>query len=422
MVSCLIRYTLLATLVLFVIVSRAAYVSDFAGVNRDGPMYIAALDLDSRTYEVPAPGKIGFVLLAAAARKVGANPIHAYAVVTIGLSVVATVFIFLFATLYVPRAIAGAVTLAVMCGPIVWVYGSVIASYIVWLACFPAIAYFGVRYVRERRPGLAIATATAVGLASILRADMTAFAGPLLVGVLALGRAPFKYWVLSAAIGLGSAAVWFFSSAAVSGGLAGYLYLIREQREYHFELGVGGLGLMGGLVRNGVKYSLFLLWDAAPLLLPAALFVYRQRGAIMRRRKELALVTIGLAPILLFSGMMVTCTGGLIFPLLPLLGVAAGRGLLDFFGGRSHLVVASLLLIAAVSTLQFVYAPILSNGRQRNVIVNVMFTKQAGPAIRQRYYYNLEDFDMDSSLANVLRQMRANDPVPRYPADFRGSR
>src|SRR4029077_9308080 len=73
-----------AAIVLFVIVSRAASLSPFEDTNRDGPVYVNALKLD-RTYDVPStPGKLGFVLAAAAIDRLGVDPIHAYGAVTIG--------------------------------------------------------------------------------------------------------------------------------------------------------------------------------------------------------------------------------------------------------------------------------------------------------------------------------------------------
>jgi hypothetical protein len=64
---------------------------------------------------------------------------------------------------------------------------------------------------------------------------------------------------------------------------------------------------------------------------------------------------------------------------------------------------------------QFVAAPVLPNRTQRGVILNVMFEKYAGPAIRAGYYYNLDDFGIDSSLPAVMRALRADEPVTVSP-------
>ena len=405
-----------ALIALFVVVSRAAYVSPFQGLSRDGPVYVNALKLDT-SYDVPAtPGKIGFVLAAALAQTVDPDPVHVYAVVTIALSVAAAVFIYLFATLYLPRRLAAAAAFAVMCGPIVWHYGAVIASYIVWLPCFPAIGYFGVRFLRERRPGLALAAAAATGAALFLRGDMIAFAGPLLVGILAVGRAPLKYWIAAGAVCVACACASFFTTASLTGGPIVYAHRIWAQVLYHVDEGPSTYAPAALVLRNGVKLSMFLVWNTHLLLGPA---LFAPAAHWRRRRGELVLMALWVLPTLAFSLVVTMCTGGLIFAALPLIAVAAGRGVLSICGGRAPRAAAVMTALGAVFAVQFLGAPLASSRTQRGVIWNVTFAKAGGPAMRAGYYYNLEDFGMDSSLSTVLREIRANEPVPLTPPDLR---
>ena len=75
--------------------------------------------------------------------------------------------------------------------------------------------------------------------------------------------------------------------------------------------------------------------------------------------------------------------------------------------------------LGLLGAVQFVAAPILTQNTQRDVILNVSFTKYSGNGIRRLYGYNLVDFGVDSSLANTLKQMRHPEPVPKVPADYR---
>ena len=92
-------------LLLWGLVSRLPYVTDFESMGKDGPKYINSLALDE-TYNVPPPGNIGFVLLAKAAQVLWPTPVYAYAAVTIAITCLALVFVYLLGTRVMPRPLA----------------------------------------------------------------------------------------------------------------------------------------------------------------------------------------------------------------------------------------------------------------------------------------------------------------------------
>jgi hypothetical protein len=102
---------------------------------------------------------------------------------------------------------------------------------------------------------------------------------------------------------------------------------------------------------------------------------------------------------------------GLIFPFLPLLYLGAAKGIGDL--RKPVLVMVGLGLLSAV---QFMATPLLRETDQRRVILNVTFFRYAGPALRARYNFNLDDYGISPALASVVRQIRAPEPVPRAPA------
>jgi hypothetical protein len=77
--------------------------------------------------------------------------------------------------------------------------------------------------------------------------------------------------------------------------------------------------------------------------------------------------------------------------------------------------VAVMVGLGLISAAQFVASPLLRESDQRRVILNVTFFRYAGPALRARYNYNLDDYGISPGLASVVRQMRAPEPVPYFP-------
>ncbi len=263
----------------WVVASRLPYVNDFAVMGKDGPLYLRSMAL-GRDYDVPMPGNIGYVLLGKLAHAFVPNPVHAFEAVNIALTCVGVGFFYLFATLVISRPLALATAFALACNPMVWWHGGVIASYPVWLAVLPAIGWFGLRFVRERRSGDMLGATLSLGIGMVLRPDLLAFGSPLWFGCMVLGRARLRDWLAAVAILAACCAVWFFGTAWVLGGVDVYLEKVRAKHDGDKEgFSFASRGLVEGLLRNGTKYGLFLTWSAGLLLIPFAAEVVSSSGA-----------------------------------------------------------------------------------------------------------------------------------------------
>ncbi|MDG3007559.1 hypothetical protein [Paludisphaera mucosa] len=407
------RFDVIAVLCLaiWVVASRAPYLDTFDFMGKDGPLYVNALKLDA-TYDVPMPGNLGYVLLGKLANVFWAEPVTAFLAVNVGLTIVGAAFAYLFGTLVVSRPMAAAAALAMTSNPMVWWHGGAIASYPVWLAVLPAIGFFGMRYRRESRFGDLIGASAALGLGMILRPDLLFFGTPLWAGSLLLGRASWKHWLIGAAILAAACFAWFFGTAWVLGGVDVYLGRVRAKHEGDKAgFSLMGRGLFEGLVRNVVKYGLFLAWGSW-LVVPPFL-IGLARSLRLENWRGLVLATLWVAPSWAFSFLIFAGNAGLIFPFLPLLYLGAVIGLRTLAGERRA--VLAMGGLALLSALQFTQTRLLPQHDQRDVILNVTFLRYSGAGLTQRYNFNLDDFDVSPALADVRRQMKNPEPIPGQP-------
>lgn len=405
----------IALLVLWGLVSRLLYVTDFESMGKDGPEYINSLALDE-TYNVPPPGNIGFVALAKVAQVFWPTPVYAYAAVTIAITCLALVFVYLLGTRFMPRPLAAVAALAFSCDTIVWFHGTPIKSYPVWMVALPAIAYFGARFIRRQRTGDLVAASLVLGLGSIVRNDVLVFGGPLWAGCLLLGRARLRHWIIGMALVGICAAAWFFATASLVGGPGALVALVQQKQEGVSELGVAGKGLLEGLLRNGVKYGIWLIWSAHLALIPFAYCLWRYVRSFRAHGRALILAVLWILPSWYFAFINATFASAQIFQFTPLVYLGAVRGLqLWARPGDKILPVVGGLVIALACALQFTVTPLLPNSNQRNVILNVNFIKYTGAGIHHDYNYNLVDFGMSSSLKSVVKQLRRPEPVPKIP-------
>lgn len=395
----------------WVVASRFPYVDTFELMGKDGPLYVNALKLDA-TFDVPMPGNLGYVLLGKLANQVWANPVTAYLAVNVGLTILGAAFSYLYAARFVSRPLAVAAAWAMTCNPMVWWHGGAIASYPVWLAILPAVGWFGARYQQSRGLGDLLGASAALGLGMILRPDLLFFGTPLWAGSLLLGRAPLKHWLIGVAILAAACCAWFFGTAWVLGGVDVYLGRVQAKHEGDkagFSLFVRGL--FEGLVRNVVKYALFLAWGSlliVPPFLVGLAHVFRRENW-----RALTLAALWVGPSWAFSFLIFAGNAGLIFPFLPLLYLGAAIGLKALSGERRAVVVMGGLAI--LSAMQFTQTRLRPQHNQRDVILNVTFLRYSGAGLAHRYNFNLDDFGVSPALTDVRRQMKNPERVPSLP-------
>lgn len=417
--------------VLFTLATRLAYLPS-AVMGFDGPEYINALKLD-QTFNVPPPGNIGYVLLGKLFTLLGADPVLAYALTGTLISCLAGAYIYLFASValvgrFSEPALRNAPTqplalftaIAAMTSPMVWYHGVIMQSYIVWMAALPAIGYYGLRLIHERSWKMVIAASLATGLSTILRPDLVIFGGPLLGAALLLAwqrsgwaRKHLAWFAAAGAICAACCTVWFAITSHLLGGPANYLAAVHGKNEWHEHFGVGAKGVVEGLARNGVKYLTFMLWGAniaLPLAIVGVLLNLRQANG---RWQRVFFAAAWVGPSLYFSWIIFMGNAGLIFPALPLVFVAAAAGMLGLLSPTRA--AWGMGVLAAINILVFVLAPVRSPHDQRQALLNHMFFGYSGGGIRQTYIYQLEDFGIDRSLSNTMKQFVNPEPLPKQP-------
>lgn len=402
-----------AGLLAWVALTRAPYVVDFPLLSKDGPLYVRSLAL-GRDYCVPMPGNLGFVLLAKLARRIWSEPVAAFSAVNVLLTSIGAYYTWRIVAWVVSAPLALLTAVALTCNPSVWWHGATINSYLVWLAVLPAIGFHGGRYVRGRKREDLLGMSIALGIGTALRQDLLMFGVPLWAGCLAFAHARWRDCLVAAAIVAVCCLIWFTATSAILGGPGEYLARVRIKHAGHMEgFSVEHQGLFEGLVRNGSKYALFLLWSV-PLVGPAA--VVGLATIRLAQWRWVVLAVLWVAPSMWFSLYVFAGNAGLIFPVLPILYLLAAWGLNRFFASDGPTYAAvTMALLALASTVQFTRAPILPETNQRNVILNVTFFRYSGPGLLGRFEMNLDDYGIDPSLKSVVRQLRRPEPVPGRP-------
>ena len=399
--------------VVVVLLSRVAYWPAHV-VGKDSPQYFNSLHLDS-TYNVPMPGNIGWVLSAKAFTLAGLSPLNAYTLVSILVSTIGAAFLFLLCSLFLRPWSAAGVALAAALSTVVWYHAIPVMSYETWICIPPAIAYFGVRYWRERNLNLLYLAALATGIGTILRPDMVITGGVVLGGVLLLGRAPLvRGWGVCGLICAICCCVWFFTTALVIGSVPKYLDMVRHQSEFVNSFSASSKGIFEGLLRNGGKFGMIYGWGAVFVALPAAWGL----GLLLRRlRSNLRGAILGavmLAPSLYFGIWLFMGNAGLVLPAVVASFVLAGFAFDRSFRNPRHAAIA-IGIVGLLGALQFILTPILPERNQRDVVLNVTLFRYSGAGITHAYNFNLVDYGIDSSLKNVLQQVRNPEPIPHPP-------
>jgi len=405
----------LAVVVGVTLLSRLAYWPPGL-LGKDAEAYINSMKLDA-SYNVPMPGNVGWVLMGRLFATF-LEPQHAFTVATVLVSVVGAAYLFLLCSLLFERWLAVATAIGTMLSPMVWYHGVPVMTYVTWIAIPPAIAYYGVRYWRERQVWLLHAAALATGVGTILRPDMVAFAGPMLGGILIMGRAPLlKGWLVSLGVCIACCAIWFFITAAAIGSVTRYLEMVRGQTELIDSYGIQKKGLVEGLVRNGGKFAIILTYSGlfvAPLAVLGFIAILR---AWRMNLRAIALGMTALAPSLYFGVLLFMGNAGLVLPTVVAAFLLASYWM-TCVPARQRFALPVMAVVAALGAAQFVLTPVLPVVNQRSVILNSMLLGYSGNGIRQMWEYNLVDFGVESTVSNAVRQMRNPEPVPKIPDGY----
>jgi len=410
-----LRFPYLLTLAVTLLARLAYWPPQMLG--KDGPAYVNALNLDS-TFSVPMPGNIGWVLLGKLF-SFFTDPVSAYTLVTFLISLIGTSFIFLLCTLFLRPWMAAITTLAAALSPMIWFHAEPLLSYGTWIAIPPAIAYFGIRYSRQRKLPLLYAAAAATGLGTILRPDMVAFAGPLLGGILLITRPPIlKGWAVCTAICFVCCLFWFFTTAAILGGPSAYLARVNAQTDYIATYGPAQKGFYEGLIRNAGKYAIFFVWGGLFVTPLALLGLCKLLAAWRTTWQWIILGALALAPSFYFGVVVFMGNAGLAMPGLLIAFLLAAYWLEHSSHPRRRYAMLIMGIVGALGAAQFIFTPVLPARNQRNIILMALGVGYSGNTIRRMYEYNPADFGVDSSVANALRQFRNPEPVPFYPPGF----
>ena len=407
-----------AGLAAFTVASRLVFLPP-GMMGFDGPDYVGALRLD-RSFSVPPPGNIGYVLLGKLCSQFVDDPVRAYEWAGVLLSCWGVAFVYVFATLVLPRWIAVGVAACVGSSAMVWYHGVILQSYIVWIATLPMIAYWSVRLARERRVELVIAASLATGLATILRPDMVVFGGPLLGAGLVIGRAKWWQWMASAAICAACCCVWLFGTASLVGGVGRYMDIVRAKQSYHEGLGYVGRGFFEGVLRNGVKYAQYMLWSVHVAIVPAAVGAGWYLKGIRRHWAAWVFAACWAGPSLVYAIGFFMGAAGFILPAVPLVYLAAGKGVQVMLarresGGGMAVAVLAVFVVASINVVQFATTPLPRLTDQRRALLTHMFFGYSGAGLSRMYDFQPKDFGIETSLANTIRQFRRPEPLPDVP-------
>lgn len=175
------------------------------------------------------PGYILYLAAASLFRSLGADTNTALVLVSVVASGLGAAAVFVLG-----RRLAGATpgaiaAVAFACSPLVWLYASIAYPYALLGALSVSLAAL-FHHARERGPGWWAYASLAFGLASGFRQDLLLLLGLLWLWMLA--RAGWRERaVATACIGAGIL-VWLVPTAALSGGLGGYLGALARQTDW----------------------------------------------------------------------------------------------------------------------------------------------------------------------------------------------
>jgi hypothetical protein len=311
------------------VLTRIPFQTEFLWAH-DSVLYARAIErFDPLDQRPQAPGYLYYVLLIRAVYAVVGDPNRAMTIVSLFAGAAAVALLYLFAARLYDERTGRASGAFLLTAVTFWAYGGVAYPYTLLAALSIGCAmllWLALRAETARGPRLAIAT-IAYGIAIGFRTDLAVFLAPL--WLMAAVAAPRLWALASAVIGAVLVAVWFFSSAALDGGVNALLEALRIQGKFVDERYsvFGDLGLRA-LYGNVYELARFLgrgLYFLAPLLAAVPLSAAARRIEGSDRRRLVFLLLWTLTPLVIYVPIHVG-EYGYVFSMLPGLCVIAARG------------------------------------------------------------------------------------------------
>lgn len=370
------EYRRIVLLAFVLLLSRLPFLHHPTPVHPDEAAFISGIGFPS-DYPVHPPGYPLWVALGTLLHRAGMSPYGAFQTWSLAASVVAPVLFYVGLRWLVGSGTAWWLALAFGVNPLLWYQSATALTYAPATAV--GILIVGLCYKAlqsEHRPYLLWAVATlSVGL--LLRGDMIIYLGPLCAYT--IWRRPRRgrlgAMILLILGCLAYAALTAFLYSRGEGTAAGSRF--AHSREVIMSTSLFRLGLVDGLLRNGVKVVVNLVWDLglAALLLPAACWI------VWRRRQQWPTATTLLLLWLLPGGLFLLCmhaVQGYFLLLLPAAYLILGLALEARFSPK--VAARAAVLMVALSAAQFLFYPwsAQSTGFKRRLDAKIAFQSAAG--------------------------------------------
>lgn len=342
-------------------------------VHSDERQFVAAIGFPD-PYPVHHPGYPGWVALGTIAHRLGLNDYDGYQAVSMIAAAAAAVILFLMLRHTIPESTAWWAGAAMGANPLGWFCSVTALNY----SCAAAIGLLILglcwRAQTEARPGLFVWAVAAFVPAVGIRQDVLMWFSPLLLwSAWKIGRRAMVLTVLAIAA---TALAWGFVSNYIYHGAGGprlshTIEVIKSTSIFH-------RGLVDGLLRNGVKWTVYLGW-AFGLAIPIIGDSLVNSGGIGRSKAgPLRIVAVSLLPIVLFQWLIhVTEVGHVLWYIGPTflwLAVTLYRRI------GAHMANLSLAAITVISAAQFWLYPwsVDQPGWRRTLNAKVAFVSASG--------------------------------------------
>lgn len=392
------------------LLSRVPFAFHHALIGKDGWAYLQALD-PSAEFRVPAPGNIGFVLLARLAEAVVGDGVVAYEILSIGASSVGVAGFWCVCRRLFTFGTSFLLCLLLSLNAVVWFHGTPITSYPCWIAMMPWLSWAALK-VSRREGACSLVLLTGVyGLGILLRPDIALFGAGVWCWALARGRHSARAWAACSLGVVGFGLLTLLLTVQEVGSLERALGGIGARVGYIGEFGWSSQDWIEGVPRNFAKLGLFLAWGCQVALIPAAVGAIRAAGAA--REIAVQLAAVWFLPGAAFCLTTFVGTAGFVLLLAPPLYLLAG--LCVARSPRPRAWQALLIAAAVTSTWQFLGIGIREHKSTRDVVVNVTLLRYTGDGVANCYNYNLNEFGVGPSWVEAFEHVVRPVPVPTFP-------